>query len=63
MQLYTSSGDSGLFNLLGKLFGLARAVDAARTNTVWPKVQALQAVLDLAPEAQTALTAHTSWES
>lgn len=63
MQLYTSSGDSGLFNLLGKLFGLARAVDAARTSTVWPKVQALQAVLDLAPEAQTALTAHTSWES
>lgn len=57
MQLYTSSGDSGLFNLLGKLFALARAVDAARTNTVWPKVQALQAVLDLAPEAQTALTA------
>lgn len=63
MQLYTSSGDNGLFNLLGKLFGLARAVDAARTTTVWPKVQALQAVLDLAPEAQPALVSHTSWES
>lgn len=63
MELYTASGDGGLFNLLGKLFALARAVDAARTSTVWPKAQALQAVLDLAPEAQPVLEGHASWES
>lgn len=63
MDLYTPSSDSGLFNLLGKLFGLARAIDAARTSTVWPKVQALQAVLDLAPEAEVVLAQHTSWQS
>ncbi|WP_347242934.1 hypothetical protein [Thermogutta sp.] len=39
MDLYTPSTDSGLFNLLGKLFALGRAVDAARTGNVLTKRQ------------------------
>jgi hypothetical protein len=39
MDLYTPSSDSGLFNLLGKLFALGRAVDAARTGNVLTKRQ------------------------
>jgi len=63
MDLYAPSGDGGLFNLLGKLFATARAADAARTTAVRPKIEALRAVLDLVPEAQTVLTAHNAWES
>lgn len=63
MVLYTPSADSGLFNLLGKLFALGRAVDAARSGTVLTKRQALDAVLDLCPEAQAAINGHSSWEA
>lgn len=61
MQLYTPTGDNGLFNLLGKLFGLAGALDAARTGQVQTKWQALQAVLDLAPEAESAWRYRPGW--
>jgi len=63
MQLYTPSTDSGFFNLLGKLFGLGWAVDAARTGSVVTKRTGLEAVLDLFPEARNALSAHTAWDS
>lgn len=63
MDLYTPSGDSGLFNLLGKLFALGRAVDAARTGSVWTKRQALDAVLDLAPQVQAAINGHNAWDT
>ncbi|MBC7350890.1 MAG: hypothetical protein H5U08_00885 [Thermogutta sp.] len=63
MDLYTPSADSGFFNLLGKLFGLGRAVDAARTGSVLTKRNALEAALDLFPEAQNALSAHSTWDS
>lgn len=63
MDLYTPSSDSGLFNLLGRLFALGRAVDAARTGSVWTKRQALDAVLDLAPQVQAAINGHNAWDS
>ncbi|MBC7077607.1 MAG: hypothetical protein H5T92_04790 [Synergistales bacterium] len=63
MDLYTPSSDSGLFNLLGKLFALGRAVDAARTGSVWTKRQALDGVLDLSSEVRSALPAHAAWDS
>lgn len=63
MDLYTPSSDSGLFNLLGKLFALGRAVDAARTGSVWTKRQALDAVLDLAPQVQAAINGHNAWDT
>ncbi|MGB9687472.1 hypothetical protein [Thermogutta sp.] len=63
MDLYTPSADSGLFNLLGKLFALGRAVDATRTGNVWTKRQALEAVLDLAPQLQTAIISHDAWDA
>lgn len=63
MDLYTPSSDSGLFNLLGRLFALGRAVDAARTGSVWTKRQALDGVLDLSPEVQSALPARAAWDS
>jgi hypothetical protein len=63
MNLYTTGDDSGLFSLLGKLFALSRSLDTARGGTVQTKLAALQAVLDLCPEADPVLSAETSWES
>ncbi len=61
MLLYDPAGNNGLLNLWGKLFGLAHALDAARTGQVATKWQALQAVLDLAPEAEPAWRYRPSW--
>lgn len=63
MDLYTTADDSGLFNLLGKLFALSRSIDTARGGSVQTKLTALQEVLDLCPEADPVLSAETSWES
>jgi hypothetical protein len=61
MNLYTTSGDNALFNLLGRIFALGGAVDAARVGSVATKRTALEGVLDLVPEAQPALTGCDSW--
>jgi hypothetical protein len=62
MEIYTPSGDSGLFNLLGKLFALARSLDTARGGSVQTKLAALRGVLDLCPEAEPVISGETSWE-
>lgn len=61
MQLYDPSDNSGLFNLWGKLFALSAAVDAARGGGVQAKRDAIQQVLNLAPECQAALSGHATW--
>jgi hypothetical protein len=61
MNLYDSTGDQGLLNLWGKLFALANALDGVRTGQVQTACQAVQAVLDLAPEAQSACQYRTRW--
>ena len=62
MDLYTVGNDAGLFNLLGKLFALAGSLDTVRTGTVKTKTDALQAVLDLAPEAASAIQYFAGWQ-
>lgn len=57
MELYTTSDDSGLFNLLGKLLALSRSIDTARSDSVQTKLAALQGVLDLCPEADPVISA------
>lgn len=63
MDLYTPTGDSGLLNLWGKLFSLAGALDAARSGQAQSRWQALQAVLDLAPEAEPAWRYRSGWNA
>ena len=62
MDLYTVENDSGLFNLLGKLFALANQLDSVRSTGVKTKTEALQAVLHLTPEAESAIRYLAAWQ-